>query len=166
MVGHPRVTYSFNRTTGKYDVTVSVNLAFKSGTPRDHTAVRSAIVKHWGGVRGIYDVTVNLADPSAPEYQVSILTDPTRVHGEGRSFGPGRGGYMTLWSPTGSMTGVSSTLVGHEFGHASGIGYHEAGNSIMNDPPGSTTDPATVGKIMARCDAQRTDQDDEKSSRR
>ena len=152
----PRISYSLNQNTGKYDVTMSLNMTFKNGSPADATFVSKSIQQYWSGVHGIYNITVNLSDTSAPTFDVDFASD-FRAHGEGRSYGSGRGGYMKFWAPGGSASGVGSNLVAHEFGHASSITYHEGGNSIMNDPPEHKVEPTTVGVIMDRCEAKRID---------
>jgi RHS repeat-associated protein len=158
----PRVTYGFNQQTGKYDLTMALNLAISGGSPADATAVGSAIQKHWAGVRGIYNVTVNLGDASAPTYDVTIKqVSSSTVPSTGWSRGPGRGGVMNMNFFGSSASAGNMRLTAHEFGHASGLGYHQTGNSIMNSPPGTSTDPATIGKIIAKCDGQRIDDEEE-----
>lgn len=68
---------------------------------------------------------------------------------------------MKIWSPGGTASGAGSQLIAHEFGHASGLGYYEGGASIMNNPPGSWTDPASVGAIIDRCEGKRIDDEEQ-----
>jgi hypothetical protein len=162
----PRITYAYNRQTGKYDATIALNLVFKSGSPADQTAVHNNIQKFWAGVHGTYNVTVNLNDSSAPTYEVEILQQQGQPHGEGRSWPVGRGGYIKLWSPSGTASGAGSQLIAHEFGHAAGIDYHDDkfSSSVMHNPPGSVVDAGTVGAIIeGRCNEKRIDDEEDEA---
>jgi RHS repeat-associated protein len=153
----PNVKERYNPKTGMNDVTFGLQLKFAAGTSAaDQTAVRNAIVKHWAGVRGTLNVIIDFTDASA-QYDVSIVQKPAGVPSEGVSnrYRGGRlGATMMLADPSGHATHMPSALIGHEFGHASGMGWHDyqSPNSIMyGSPPGSVTDVKHIGNIIRYC---------------